>query len=407
MAFILGVVLFALGIGISIALHEYGHLVVAKLFGMKVRRYFIGFGPRVFSFRRGETEYGLKAIPAGGFCDIACMTALDELAPDEEGRAMYRQSAWKRVAVMLGGPVTHFLLGFVLLYTVAVGWGLPNLTAPTTAIVDRTVCVAPSQNPDFTYAPCSGTGPAGRAGIEPGDVITAVNGVETPTFDDVVTQTQQLSGTVTYTVERDGSTLEVPVTLEAAQRYVLPAGATDPAQATVQTVGAIGVAPETFGPVQYNALSAVPGTVAYTGTMFEQTWQGLLKFPEKIPGLVDAVTGGQRDQESPVSVVGASRSGGEVAEQGLWQVFLLLLATLNFFIGVFNLLPLLPLDGGHMAVTIYERARNAVRRSRGRPDGAPVDYTKLAPLTYVVLVVFVGVTLLTVTADIVNPIRLF
>ncbi|GAB2920537.1 zinc metalloprotease Rip [Rhodococcus aerolatus] len=407
MAFTLGVVLFALGIGVSIALHEYGHLVLAKLFGMKVRRYYIGFGPRIVSFRRGETEYGLKAVPAGGFCDIAGMTALDELADDEVDRAMYRQSAWKRVAVMMGGPITHFLLGFVLLYAVAVGWGLPNVGAPTTAVVGETVCVAPSQNPDFTYTDCSGPGPAAEAGIRAGDVITAVDGRPTPTFADVVTATQPLSGTVTYTVERDGRTLELPVTLQDAQRYVLPAGSTDRAAATVQTVGAIGVSPQQFGPTEYNALSAVPGTVAFTGTVFEQTWQGLLRFPEKVPALVSAIGGGERAQDTPISVVGASVIGGQVAEQGLWQVFLLLLATLNFFIGVFNLLPLLPLDGGHMAVTVYERLRNAVRRRRGRPDGPPVDYTKLLPVTYVVLVLGGGITLLTVVADIVNPIKLF
>ncbi|MGZ4573988.1 MAG: site-2 protease family protein, partial [Mycobacteriaceae bacterium] len=108
MTFVLGVVLFALGIGASIALHEFGHLLIAKAFGMKVRRYFIGFCPKLLSFRRGETEYGFKAIPAGGFCDIAGMTALDDLEPDEVDRAMYKQSAWKRIAVMLGGPIAHF-----------------------------------------------------------------------------------------------------------------------------------------------------------------------------------------------------------------------------------------------------------------------------------------------------------
>lgn len=404
MVFTLGVVLFALGIGASIALHEYGHLVVAKLFGMKVRRYFIGFGPRVFSFRRGETEYGLKAIPAGGFCDIAGMTALDELAPDEVGRAMYRQSAWKRVAVMLGGPITHFLLGFLLLYWLAVGWGLPNVGAPTTAVVGQVSCVAPSQQADGSLAPCSGAGPAEDAGVRVGDVITAVDGTPTPTFADVVAATQPLTGTAVFTIERDGQTLELPITVTPAERLVLRGGSTTPEPATV---GAIGVGAQQYGPTQYNALSAVPATVAFTGTMFDQTWQGLLRFPEKVPALVSAIGGGERGQDTPISVVGASVIGGQVAEQGLWQVFVLLLASLNFFIGVFNLLPLLPLDGGHMAVTIYERLRNGVLRRRGRPDGAPVDYTKLLPVTYVVLVLGGGITLLTVVADIVNPIKLF
>ncbi|MGH3990808.1 MAG: site-2 protease family protein, partial [Pseudonocardiaceae bacterium] len=137
MTFVLGVVLFALGIGISIALHEAGHMYSAKTFGMKVRRYFIGFGPTLFSFRRGETEYGLKLIPAGGFCDIAGMTALEELPdPEDRKRAFFRFSTWKRVVVLSAGSLTHFALGIVLIYVMAVSTGLPDLNrAPTPAVV--------------------------------------------------------------------------------------------------------------------------------------------------------------------------------------------------------------------------------------------------------------------------------
>ncbi|MBJ7352733.1 MAG: site-2 protease family protein, partial [Rhodococcus sp.] len=131
MVFALGVVLFAVGIGVSIALHEAGHMWTAKALGMKVRRYYIGFGPKIFSFRRGETEYGLKAIPAGGFCDIAGMTAIDELAPDEVERAMYRQKTWKRIVVMVGGIAMNFVLGIVLVYVLVLGWGTPDRVTPT------------------------------------------------------------------------------------------------------------------------------------------------------------------------------------------------------------------------------------------------------------------------------------
>ena len=130
MGFVLGFVLFALGITASVALHECGHMWAAQATGMKVRRYFVGFGPKVFSFRRGETEYGLKALPLGGFCDIAGMTALDEIDPEDLDRAMYRQKTWKRLVVMFGGIAMNFVLGFILIVILAVGWGLPRLDSP-------------------------------------------------------------------------------------------------------------------------------------------------------------------------------------------------------------------------------------------------------------------------------------
>ncbi len=146
MMFVVGIVLFALAILVSVALHECGHMWVARATGMKVRRYFVGFGPTLWSTRRpnqlGETEYGVKAIPLGGFCDIAGMTSIEELAPDEHERAMFRQKTWKRAAVLFAGPGMNFLIGLVLIYAIAVIWGLPNLHPPTTAIVGETACVA-------------------------------------------------------------------------------------------------------------------------------------------------------------------------------------------------------------------------------------------------------------------------
>ncbi|WP_433612035.1 M50 family metallopeptidase [Prescottella agglutinans] len=409
MVFALGVLLFALGIGASIALHEAGHMWTAKALGMKVRRYYIGFGPKIFSFRRGETEYGLKAIPAGGFCDIAGMTAVDELAPDEVDRAMYKQKAWKRIVVMSGGIVMNFVLGIVLVFILAVGWGLPN--TETRAVVAGTVCVSPSQagkDGDYALSGCSGVGPAEAAGIREGDVITAVNGEPTPTFTDLVRKTQPLTGTADFTVERDGQTLVIPVEVQQAQRYVNDPDSTEsaPKPPVSQNVGAIGIqAPPRV--VQYSALAAVPASFVYTGDIFVQTVHALTEMPGKVVDLWTAVTGGERALDTPISVVGASVIGGQVAEQGLWEVFIGLLATLNFFLGIFNLLPLLPLDGGHIAVTVYEKIRNSIRRMRGLAAGGPVDYMKLMPLTYVVVVIGGAYMLLTLTADIVNPIQLF
>jgi membrane-associated protease RseP (regulator of RpoE activity) len=169
-------------------------------------------------------------------------------------------------------------------------------------------------------------------------------------------------------------------------------------------VGSLGV---TFSSMfSYNPVSAIGGAGAFAGNMFAQTWDRLLQFPERIPAVVHSIFGGERDPNTPVSVVGASRIGGEAVEAGLWSLFLILLASLNFFVGVFNLLPLLPLDGGHIAVTWYERVRDWVRGLRGKAAGGPVDYTKLSAITMVLVLVGGAVTLLTVTADIVNPIRL-
>src|SRR6476620_5282937 len=158
MVFVLGVVLFAVGITASVALHECGHMWAAQATGMKVRRYFVGFGPKIFSVQRGETEYGLKAIPLGGFCDIVGMTALDEIEPHEIDRAMYRQATWQRMFVMIAGIGMNFLIGFLLIVLLAVGWGLPNLNVPPETALGNMSCVA-QQNPDGTLAECSGSGP--------------------------------------------------------------------------------------------------------------------------------------------------------------------------------------------------------------------------------------------------------
>ncbi|MEU4344236.1 M50 family metallopeptidase [Nocardia sp. NPDC023852] len=399
MVFALGFVLFALGITLSIALHECGHMWTAQATGMKVRRYFIGFGPKVFSFRRGETEYGLKALPLGGFCDIVGMTALDELRPEELDRAMYRQATWKRLVVMSGGIAMNFVLGFLLVVVLAVGWGLPSLQQPPATALGTMSCV-PQQNPDGSTQTCTGTGPAQRAGLQRGDVVKEVNGVKVDTWKEFQAETQKQNGPFTYLVERDGRTLTIPVTPERVMRYPEGGGAG-------REVGAVGVGSEYYEPVKYNLFAAIPAASGFTGEMFVRTFQSLAQMPEKVSALWTAVTGGERDPETPVSVYGASKIGGETAERGLWGVFILVLASLNFFLGAFNILPLLPLDGGHIAVVLYEKIRNIIRGWKGLAPGAPVDYLKLLPVTYVAVVIGGAYMVLTLVADIVNPIRLF
>lgn len=401
-AYIIGVVLFVLGIGLSLALHEAGHLLSAKAFGMKVRRYFVGIGPRIWSFRRGETEYGLKALPIGGFCEIAGMTTLDEVTPDEERRAMWRQKTWKRTVVMATGPFTHFVLGFVLLYAMAVTFGLPNV-AEKPVLSQVSNCVRDATTTEQLAGQTCGageTGPAQAAGLRPGDEIVSVGGVSTPTWSTMVEEIQRADGPTAFVVRRGDETLRLTVDVPQVQRPVTG----EDGKTKVAEVGVAGVsATRSF---EYSAWSAVGGTAVFAGDMFTQTFQKLIEFPQRIPPLFDAIFGGERDPETPISVVGASRLGGEAVEAGLWQLFLLFLAGLNFFMGVFNLLPLLPLDGGHIAVTWYEHVRNWLRDRRGKTAAAPVDYTKLSSITMVLVLVGGAVLLLTVTADIVNPIRL-
>ncbi len=403
MMWVVGVAFFFLCILISVALHECGHMWAARATGMKVRRYFVGFGPTLWSTRRpnalGSTEYGVKAVPLGGFCDIAGMTSVEELAPDEHERAMYKQKTWKRAAVLAAGPGMNFTIGLILIYAIAVIWGLPNLNPPTTAIVGETGCVAAQISKD-ELAECTGPGPAAEAGIRAGDVIVKVGDTSVATFDEARSTLQKASGPTPIVVERDGETISTVVNVAQTQRYT---GEGD----EVSTVGAIGISAAQFGPTHYNPLSAVPATFAFTGDLVVELGKSLAKIPTKIGALVHSIGGGERDPETPISVVGASIIGGDTVEHGLWVAFWFFLAQLNFVLGAINLIPLLPFDGGHIAIAVFEKIRNMIRSARGMVAAAPVNYLKLMPATYVILIVVVGYMLLTVTADLVNPIRLF
>ncbi len=411
MMWVIGVALFALAILVSVALHECGHMWVARATGMKVRRYFVGFGPTLWSTRRpnklGHTEYGVKAVPLGGFCDIAGMTSIDEIAPEDRQYAMYKQKTWKRAAVLLAGPGMNFIVGLVILYGIALHWGFPNLKPEPAAYVSQTSCVAPAISKD-KYAPCAGEGPAAAAGIQSGDVIVKVGNTDVSTPDEMVAAVREASGPTPFVIQRKegATTKEVTAVIDVVktQRYT-----SDTATAP-STVGAVGVSAAEFGPVEYthyNPVTAIPGTVAFTGDLAVELGKSLAKIPTKIGALVHSIGGGERDPETPISVVGASIIGGDAFERGLYLAFWFFLAQLNFVLGAINLVPLLPFDGGHIAVAFFEKIRNLIRRSRGLVAAAPVNYLKLMPATYVILVFVVGYMALTVTADFVNPIHPF
>ena len=400
-AFILGIVAFALCIAVSIALHEAGHMLTAKAFGMRVRRFFVGFGPKVVSVKKGETEYGIAALPFGGFCDIAGMTAMDPLTPEEEPHAMYRKPWWQRVAVMSGGIVMNLFLGFMVLYLLAVSSGIPNPYADRTPTVGEVSCTS-DQVDATTVADCTGPGPAGEAGVRPGDQILAIDGQEMRTFVEIREYVLTRPGqTVTLDVERAGERMLIDVPVASVTRLT-PEG-------TSFEAGAIGVsnapvedAVKRFGPVE-----AVPATARVSGEMLSASVKGIIAFPGKVPGVVASIFGAERDVEGPISVVGASRAGGELVERSMWTVFFFLLVSLNFFLALFNLIPLPPLDGGHIAVVLYETIRDRLRAMRGLPAGGPVNYQKLAPVTYAMAALLLGVGVLVIIADVVNPVRLF
>ena len=422
MAYALGIILFAFGILFAVCVHEAGHMVAAKAFGMKVTRYFVGFGPTLWSFRRHETEYGVKALPLGGFVKIVGMTPQDDdVEPADEKRAMWRFPVWKRTVVMTAGSFTHFILAIVALWVLFAVVGIPD-EARAGESPAKIREVASCVKVDWEYDPVTrapracdpGTDPASpatRAGLRAGDVITAIDGQPTPTFDAMRERLAAVGGRpVEVTYARDGethATTVTPINVERIRTDTTKTRYADIGDGDLERGYVLGVSMDidypttTYGPVE-----AVGKTFSALGTLAQRTFESMRHIPEKIPNLFRAIMGEERDPETPVSVVGASRIGGELFEIGDWATMLSLFATLNLFFGVFNLFPLLPMDGGHIAIAWFERVRSWIAAKRGRPDPGRVDYYKLAPITLGVIGILGVFVLLTVTADIVNPITL-
>jgi membrane-associated protease RseP (regulator of RpoE activity) len=417
-----GVALFALGILLSLTLHEIGHAAAARAFGMKVTRFFIGFGPTLFSFRRRGIEYGVKAIPAGAFVKIVGMTRLDDIAPADEPRAMFRFAVWKRTVVMGAGVVANFALGFLIL------WGLFAFTPlPDEGLLQstpvRVATVSPCVETRWSVDPATGreractpgddpASAAAQAGLHPGDVILAIDGRPVRGWAAMTAAVRAAGGrSVELTYERAGQQRTASVVVPVVEK-IRPDVLADPNRrasditgADLEQVGMLGVTPQvptsTAGPV---AGFGDAGT--QTAAMFSASFDALLRLPARVPALWASITGAERDPDAPLSVVGASHVGGELAGRGDWQSFLLMLASLNFFIGMFNLLPLPPADGGHIAIGWFERTRSWVWARLRRPDPGPVDYYRLAPIVLVAVVLFGAFTLLSITADLINPVTL-
>jgi membrane-associated protease RseP (regulator of RpoE activity) len=377
---LLGILAFVVALLFSVMVHEFGHYITARKFGMRISEFFLGFGKRIWSFQRGETEFGLKAIPAGGYCKIEGMAPNDEMPEGEEGRAFYKASSAKKLIVLGAGSFLHFVLGFLLLFLLFVGIGTNQVLPVISEVVSNSAAQA--------------------AGIQPGDEIVAINGKKvTEWYKDVEAIRQSQGAELTLDLKRDGELLTIVTNarltdVDGTKRYVL---------GIINDVGL----------KRSSVLLSVKNSAIVTKSFLTESVKSLAKLPEKIPALWGAtVRGEERDANGLVGVVGVARvSGQAVGSDKLTPMerlatFVLIVASLNIFVGIFNLLPILPLDGGHMAVAIADEIRAFLARLRGRPRPAPIDVTVLTPITMVVFVVLATLTLLLLVADVINPVTL-
>jgi len=440
--YLLGVVLFVLAILASIGLHELGHMVPAKAFGGKVTQYFVGFGPTVWSRRRGETEYGLKAIPLGGYVKIVGMLPPDKehdgkveydehgnrvvtvrksntglfaqlvsdaraaewetISPEDEPRLFYKMTWWKKVVVMAGGPTVNLAIAFAIYSLLFATYGNPSEPVLHTTVGTVEHCVIPATRTSDVCQQGDPVSPAAKAGLRPGDRFVSFNGTPVTGW----TQMQHLirgnaDGSATIVVDRDGQELTLHTNTLVTPR---PTDDNDPQKLT--PVGFLGVAPQvtypTGGPLY---------TVQQMGGLARQSAVALATLPVKVWGVAEAIAGVKpRASDSPVSVVGGGRLAGETASAQDFPVkeklvgLLGLVAGFNFFIGLFNFIPLLPLDGGHIAGALWEAIRRGFAKLLGRPDPGYVDVAKLLPVAYVVASFLLVMGVVLIVGDLVVPV---
>jgi membrane-associated protease RseP (regulator of RpoE activity) len=400
----LGVVAFVVGVLVSVMIHEWGHFVTARRFGCKVTEFFVGFGTRVWSFRRGETEYGVKAIPAGGYVKIVGMTDLEPVSDEDRPRAFYGKPAWQRAVTLSAGSFMHIVIGLVLFYVAFFAFGEPTSKA-TLGEIQACVPVAAGTAACPADAPKS---PALAAGLRSGDRVVSVDGVPVDTWNDLTTAIRaRPEQAVTLVVQRGDERVTVPLQPVARQRP----GLDDPSR--TETVGAIGIAPGPQTQVRYGPVQALGKAASSSWSTVTGSVSAVLSLPAKVVQLFGVVFGDQpRDPNGAVGIYGISRISGDIAQSdaltvaGKISTLLILLAGFNIFVGIFNMLPLLPLDGGHVAMLAYERLRAWLARRRGLPEPPRPDINKMLPVAYAVLVLFVGVTVLLLAADILKPIQL-
>jgi membrane-associated protease RseP (regulator of RpoE activity) len=395
MSLLVGWIIFIAALLISITLHEAGHLITAKKFGMKATQFFAGFGPTLWSTRKGETEYGIKAIPVGGFVKIIGMTSLEDVDPEDEPRSLRSKPGWQRVIVLAAGSFMHFLLAAVLLFGLFLGVGQANQNTTKIGIVDN--CVPASQTATSCQA-ADARSPARLAGLRVGDTIVAFAGKPVHSWNDLATaiRDKKVGSTAAVTVLRGGKQVTVQARLTAIKG---------------RSGAFLGIAPTIVFQHAGQPVQAVTATGSFFGTVVSGYVTELGNLPKAIPKLFSHnranTAGGQVS-----SIVGAGDATGQVLGANLgWQekvtFTVLIIASLNIVVGLFNLLlPLLPLDGGHIAVVLYERLRANVARLRGRPDPGLVDMRKLLPVSFGIFAVLIFISLMLITADLVNPVHI-
>lgn len=441
--FIIGVLLMAIAIGASIALHEVGHLVPAKLFNVRVPQYMVGFGKTVLSWRRGETEYGIKAIPLGGYIsmigmyppgskkagsgvtgpfqqlmDDARAADLERLQDGDEDRQFYKLPIWKRMIIMLGGPSVNLLIGIVCTAILITGFGTAQATTTVSSVSQCVKSVSSTSIDNASSQSCSeqdAKAPASAAGIQPGDTIVKFANTDISSWEQLTSLIQvNADKEVPVTVERDGKDIDLTITPIKTVRPVYDETTGQPlknSDGSYQTteVGFIGVGPTSA--LVPGSVSEVPGAVASSlTTIYSSVW----KLPAKVYGVAKTlVTNGERAADSPVSVVGVGRVAGEVAATDQIDLkakvasLVSLVGSMNLFLFAFNLIPLLPLDGGHVFGALWEGIRRTTAKLFGRKDPGPFDPVKLLPLTFVVAGAFMLMSVILITADIFKPISIF
>ena len=434
---VLGIVLFALGLMLSIAWHELGHFLAARRFGVRVPEFMVGFGPTVFSRQRGETNFGIKAVPLGGYIRMIGMIppapgqrigrsrrsgpfqgliddvradSVKDFQPGDEDRQFWTRKPWQRMVVMFAGPFMNLILAAALFLIVLVGFGIPT-AQPVVQSVSK--CVVPASQAVTTTdcPPGAPPTPAAQAGFQAGDRIVSFDGRSYDSWEDMQLAIRASSGTVPVVVERpepNGAAQTITLYPRLIETQLLDLDAARTSGEPQYVSGSfLGLSP--IQPVTRQSPEQVAG---YIGEMAQRAVTSILALPSKVPALFGAVfLGEQRDVNGPVSVVGVSVLGGEVlasdnAIASEIATMVQLLAAVNVSLFLLNLLPILPLDGGHMLPALWEATKKRIARLRGRPDPGPVDMAKLMPIAYgfaIVIMLYGGLVIL---ADIVNPIKL-